>query len=85
MRERTRAGGRGDNGGGAEGEADFTLSGELDMGLNPHGPRDHDLSRRQTLNQLSHPGAPHISLTDINIDGERRYVQFELVSFETLK
>ena len=55
------------------------------MGLNPHGPRDHDLSRRQTLNQLSHPGAPHISLTDINIDGERRYVQFELVSFETLK
>ena len=22
------------------------------------GPRDHDLSQRQTLNQLSHPGAP---------------------------
>ena len=22
------------------------------------GPRDHDQSRRQTLNQLSHPGAP---------------------------
>ena len=23
-----------------------------------HGPRDHDLSRSQTLNRLSHPGAP---------------------------
>ena len=22
------------------------------------GPQDHDLSQRQTLNQLSHPGAP---------------------------
>jgi len=28
------------------------------------GPWDHDLSRRQTLNQLSHPGAPHILLVN---------------------
>jgi len=26
------------------------------------GPRDHDLSRRQTLNRLRHPGAPCLLL-----------------------
>ena len=48
-------------GGGAdrEGEADSSLSREpgCDVASIP-GPRDHDLSRRQMLNQLSHPGAP---------------------------
>jgi len=33
------------------------LSREPDVGLIP-GPWDHDLSQRQTLNQLSHPGVP---------------------------
>ena len=27
-------------------------------GTRTHKPRDHDLSRSRTLNQLSHPGAP---------------------------
>ena len=27
-------------------------------GARTHGPRDHDLSRSQLLNRLSHPGAP---------------------------
>ena len=35
--------------GGAEGEADFLLSREPDVGLAP-GTRDHDLSQRQQLN-----------------------------------
>ena len=44
-----------------EGEADFLLSREPEGegGLIP-GPQDHDLSRRQTLNYPSHPGAPRI-------------------------
>ena len=41
----------------AEGEADFPLSREPHIELYPR-TLDHDLSRRQTLNQLSHPGAP---------------------------
>ena len=39
-----------------EGEADSPLSRELMRGLIP-GPWDHDLSRRQMLNHLSHSGA----------------------------
>ena len=31
-----------------------------------HGPWDHDLSRSQTLNRLSHPGAPLINFNMIN-------------------
>ena len=41
-----------------EGEADSPLSRELMRGLIP-GPWDHDLSQRQMLNHLSHPGAPN--------------------------
>ena len=37
-----------------EEEAYSPLSREPNMGLDP-GPRDHDLSPRQTLEQLSHP------------------------------
>ena len=40
-----------------EGEADSPLSRELMRGLIPVS-RDHNLSRRQMLNHLSHPGAP---------------------------
>ena len=34
------------------------LSAQSPRGARTHGPRDHDLSRSRTLNQLSHPGAP---------------------------
>ena len=51
--ERERAGGRAER----EGEAGFPLSREPDTGPHP-GPRDQDPSRRQTLNWLSHRGAP---------------------------
>ena len=40
-----------------EGKADSPLHREPNVGLNP-GIEDHDLSRRQMINQLSHPGAP---------------------------
>ena len=40
-----------------DGEAGSLLSMEIDVGLDP-GPWEHDLSRRQMLNLLSHPGAP---------------------------
>ena len=46
-------------GGGAEGggkQAPCTAGSPM-RGLIP-GPRDHDPSHRQTLNQLSHPGGP---------------------------
>ena len=42
---------------GLEGEADSPLSRMADTGLDS-GPWDHDLSRRQMLKGLSHPGAP---------------------------
>jgi len=38
-----------------EGEAASLLSREPNVGLHPR-PRDHDLSQRQDLNWLSHPG-----------------------------
>jgi len=45
-----------------EGEADSLLSREPDVGLSIQdsilGLQDHVLSRRQSLNQLSHPGSP---------------------------
>ena len=43
----------------AEGEADSPLSREPDAGIDGliPGPWDHDLSWRQMLNRLSHPGA----------------------------
>jgi len=44
-------------GGVGEGEAGFPPSGEPDAGLDP---RVLDLSRRQPLDQLSHPGAPSV-------------------------
>ena len=53
MTETAQAGGAA--GGGRE--AGSPLSREPDAGLNP-GPRDHDLSQRQTFNQLSHPHTP---------------------------
>ena len=40
-----------------EEEADSPLSRKPD-GDSISGPQDHDLSPRQTLNRLSHPGAP---------------------------
>ena len=40
----------------AKGEAGSLLSWEPNVGLNPRN-LDHDLSRRQMLHQLSHPGA----------------------------
>ena len=54
-RESTSRGG----GWGAEGEgkAVSLLNMEPNVGLNPR-TLDHDLSQRQTLNSLSHPGAP---------------------------
>ena len=36
------------------------VSTEPDVGLKLHELGDHDLSRSQTLNQLSHPGAPEL-------------------------
>jgi len=51
LRERARAGGAGG------GEAGSLLSKDAGSGSIP-GPRDHDLRRRQMLNQLSHPGVP---------------------------
>ena len=54
MRERAQTGGWAE--GEREGEADSPLSREPNVGLNPK-TQDHDLSRRQTLNRLSHPGA----------------------------
>ena len=59
MRERERenmhARGRGAEG---EEQADTPLSRESDTGLDPR-ILNHDLSRRQTVNRLSHAGAPH--------------------------
>ena len=52
LREREHEAG----GGWEEGEA-----GSLMRGLIP-GPRHHDLSQRQMLNQLSHPGAQSLHL-----------------------
>ena len=48
---------RAQTGGAAEEEAGYPLSRKPDAGPIP-GPQDHDLTQRQTLNQLSHPGAP---------------------------
>ena len=49
-----------------EAEAGSPLSRELDVGLDPR-TLDHDQSQRQTFNQLSHSGAPEITL--IKTDG----------------
>ena len=43
---------------GGEAAADSALHGKFNAGLNPR-TLDNDLSRRQTLNPVSHPGAPH--------------------------
>ena len=51
LRDRAQAG----EGAEGEGKADSLLSRKPDVGLDP-GPRDHDLSRKQLPNQLSHPG-----------------------------
>ena len=56
LREREREHER-RGGAGGEGEAGGLLSREPDRGLDP-GPRQHELSRRQTLNRLGHPGTP---------------------------
>ena len=48
----------GGGGGGGEKEADPPLNRSQTRGSIP-GPRDHDLSQRQTPDQPSHPGAPH--------------------------
>ena len=39
-------------------DADSPMSREPDTGL-ILGPRDHDLSQKQTLGRLSHPAAPN--------------------------
>jgi len=46
----------------AEGEAGSPLSKEPDRGHSIPGHQDHDLSRRQMLNQMSHPGVPKIRI-----------------------
>ena len=48
----------------AEGQVDSPLSREPDWGSIP-GPGYHDLSQRQRLNPLSHPGAPKISMLSV--------------------
>ena len=55
-RESTNAG-WGEEGADGEGEADSPLSREPEERFHPR-TQAHDLSRRQTLNGLSHPGAP---------------------------
>ena len=58
-----------------EGEADSPLSREPNGSLIP-GPRDHDLSQRQMLNQLSHLGAPKPSvLIEITL-GWKKHLNF---------
>ena len=52
-RERAEVGGTAEG----EGEVGSCWAGSPTPGSIP-GPQDHDLSWRQTLNQLSHPGAP---------------------------
>ena len=46
-----------------EGEADFLLSRDPNIWGSIPGPRDHDLSRRQTLNHLSHPGTLEMDIS----------------------
>ena len=49
-----------------EGQRESRLPTEQDTGLSP-GPRDHDLSLRQTLDQLSQPGAPLVTLKNTHL------------------
>ena len=57
MRERERDH---KQGGGVDREAGSPLNKEPDVRQDSiPGPWDHDLSRRQMLNRLSHPGAPY--------------------------
>jgi len=42
------------------------------------GPRDHDLSRRQTLNHLSHPGAPNMMSFDGRLGNVFQQTPFKL-------
>ena len=58
-----------------EGEADSPLSRELMRGLIP-GSWDHDLSQRQMLNHLSHPGAPGLSLLTFANDPSLFYSEY---------
>ena len=46
---------------GAEGKADPPLSRDTNTWGSIPGPWDHDLSQRQMLNRLSHPGTPRLS------------------------
>ena len=63
--EREREGGRERERINAKQALGSELSGQsLTQGSNPE-PRDHDLSRSQTLNRLSHPGAPGIHLSEV--------------------
>ena len=66
------------SGGGAERKGDTeseagsrfrVVSTELDAGARTHRLRDRDLSRSQTLNRLSHPGAPKW-MKDLNVRQE---------------
>ena len=61
MRERERETAH-EQGVGVEGEADSQLSRSPMWGSIP-GPWDYDLSRRQTLNPLSHSGTPLMTIS----------------------
>ena len=80
LRERKRAGG------GAEWEIDSPLSRDLPSHSSPPhtmwgsvpGPWDHDLSWRQMLNLLRHPGAPPLLFFEKRIVGLNLEIQFSL-------
>ena len=59
----------------AEGQADFPLTGSPMQGSIP-GLWDHDLSRRQMLNRLSHPGTPSWYHSDTVIRGSELISQW---------
>ena len=55
------------------GESGSPLIKESNVGLSP-GPRDHDLSRKLTLNHLNHPGAPPKVVFSINVLGKLEFI-----------
>ena len=75
--ERERAGGG--EGAEKEGEADTPLRSPM-WGFIP-GPQDHDLSRRQLLNQLSHPSAKSNFLIDIYTQKSTQIISARSVHF----
>ena len=66
-RETEHEWGRAEREGDTESEVGYRLwaDSRASRGARTHGPLHHDLSWSQTLNQLSHPGAPHPHLKKI--------------------